>query len=158
MTTLTTLTTRATPAALTGTAAGDRTLVDAPLDLRCPAAGSRRSPHRFPAATYLCRAVAREERSMAAQALEATDRQASRHVGALALTASAVFAAILVLVGTGRSESGPGVTALALLAGGLVLVVVALVVVLRRSEREHDVLAQRVRMYDARLQQLRARR
>jgi len=151
---MTTLTTRPASAA----AVRAHHLVDAPSDLRCPAAGNGRSTHRFPAATYLCRAVAREERAIAQRALEATDRTASRRVGALALTGSAIFAAVLVLLATGRAEAAPGVVALALLAGAFVLVVVALVVVLRRHEAEHDTLAHRVQMYDARLRELRARR
>lgn len=151
---MTTLTTRPVSAA----AVRAHHLLDAPSDLRCPAAGSGRSTHRFPAATYLCRAVAREERAIAQQALEATDRAASRRVGALALTGSAIFAAVLVLLATGRAEAAPGVVVLALLAAAFVLVVVALVVVLRRHEAEHDALAHRVQMYDARLQELRARR
>lgn len=151
---MTTLTTRPASAA----AVRAHHLADAPSDLRCPAAGKGRSMHRFPAATYLCRAVAREERAIAQQALEATDRTASRRVGALALTGSAIFAAVLVLLATGRAEAAPGAVVLALLAAAFVLVVVALVVVLRRHEAEHDALAHRVQMYEARLQELRARR
>ena len=141
-----------------GTAVRHHPLADAPSDLRCPAAGRGHSTHRFPAATYLCRSVAREERAIAQQALEATDRTAARRTGGLALLSAAVFAAMLVLLATGRAESGSGTVVLAVLAAVFVLLVVALVVVLRRHEREHDALAHRVRMYDARLQELRTRR
>lgn len=133
-------------------------LVDAPSDFRCPAVDHSRGTHRFPAATYLCRQVAREERAIAQQALEAVDRRASRRIGALALACTALFAALLVLLGTGQAESGRGVVVLAVLAAAMVLAVIALVVVLRGQEREHDVLAERVRMYDARLRELRTHR
>lgn len=168
---MTALTTRPTTAAATSTATATATrtaatstdvrhprLVDVPSDFRCPEAGRRRATHRFPAATYLCRRVAREERALAQQSLEALDRAASRRVGGLALACTALFAALLVLLGTGRAESGVDVVVLALLAAAMVVAVVALVVVLRRHEREHDVLAERVRMYDARLRELRGRR
>src|SRR6478672_6821465 len=105
-------------------------LVDVPTDHRLQVRGRRRDTHRFPAATYLCRSVAREERAVAQQALEATDRSASRRIGGL----------------------GGGVALLFIAA------IVALVAVLRSHEREHDVLAERVRMYDARLLELRPRR
>ncbi|MEW1952346.1 hypothetical protein [Terrabacter sp. NPDC080008] len=133
-------------------------LADAPSDRRCPGNGGRRATHRFPAATYLCRKVAREERAIAQQALETEDRTTSHSVSALALAGTALFAAVLVLLATGRAESGTGVRVLVAVAAALVVTVVALVAVLRRHEREHDALAHRVRMYDARLQQLRTAR
>ncbi|GAA1504269.1 hypothetical protein GCM10009740_39560 [Terrabacter terrae] len=133
-------------------------IVDVPSDFRFRTAPDGSSTHRFPAATYLCRNVAREERAIAQQALEAADRTASHRIGGVALVGAALFAAILVLLGTGRAESGSGVLVLALLAAALVLLVVALVTVLRRHEREHDALAGRARMYEARLRELRTRR
>ena len=155
MTAMTALTTR--PASAPDAVRRPR-LVDVPSDFRCRTAADGSSTHRFPAATYLCRNVAREERAIAQQALEAADRTASRRIGGLALVGVGLFAAILVLLATGRAESGPGVLVLALRAAALVLLVVGLVTLLRRHEGEHDALAERVRMYDARLRELRTRR
>ena len=118
----------------------------------------RGDPHRFPAATYLCRSVAREERAVAQQALETTDRSASRRIGGLGGVVALLFTAALVVLATGRADTRPGVLALVALGGLLVAAIVALVAVLRSHEREHDVLAERVRMYDSRLLELRPRR
>lgn len=133
-------------------------LVDVPTDHRLQARGRRRDTHRFPAATYLCRSVAREERAVAQQALETTDRSASRRIGGLGGVVALLFTAALVVLATGRADTRPGVLALVALGGLLVAAIVALVAVLRSHEREHDVLAERVRMYDARLLELRPRR
>ena len=69
-----------------------------------------------------------------------------------------LFAAALFLLATGRAETRTGVIALAGLGALAVVTIVALVAVLRSHEREHDILAERVRMYDARLLELRPRR
>jgi hypothetical protein len=74
--------------------------------------------------------------------------------GAVAL----IFVAVLVVLASGRADTRAGVLTLVALGGLLVVAIVALVAVLRRHEREHDVLAERVRMYDARLIELRPRR
>ena|SRR3954447_2842167 len=132
-------------------------LVDVPTDHRLHGRGRRRT-HRFPAATYLSRSVAREERAVAQQALEAADRSASRRIGALGGVVALLFTAALVVLATGRADTRSGVLALVALGGLLVVAIVTLVAVLRSHEREHDVLAERVRMYDARLVELRPRR
>lgn len=133
---------------------------DSPSDHR-PFAG-RPDPgvrtHRFPAATYLCREVAREERAFAMAELAASGRRASRRVGALALVVGAAFVAMLVLLSTGRASDSQGVALLVGVGVVMVLAIVGLVVVLRRHEREYDRLADRVRRYEARLLELRAAR
>ena len=144
--------------ALTATPAPHPHLVDVPSDYRPHVRGRRGDPHRFPAATYLCRSVAREERAVAQQAHETTDRSASRRIGGLGGVVALLFTAALVVLATGRADTRPGVLALVALGGLLVAAIVALVAVLRSHEREHDVLAERVRMYDARLLELRPRR
>jgi hypothetical protein len=131
-------------------------LVDAPTDYRLHVRGHG-GTHRFPAATYLCRAVAREERALAQEALVESDRSASRRIGGLGGAIALLFAAILVLLATGRADTRSGVVALVVLGALKVAAIIALVVVLRRQEREHDILAERVRMYDARLPELRPR-
>ncbi|CAN7176423.1 hypothetical protein LJR027_000266 [Terrabacter sp. LjRoot27] len=133
-------------------------LVDVPMDYRLHGRGRRRDSHRFPAATYLCRSVAREERAIAQEALDATDRSASRRIGGLGGVVALLFVAVLALLATGRADTRAGVLTLVALGGLLVVVIVVLVAVLRSHEREHDVLAERVRMYDARLLELRPRR
>jgi hypothetical protein len=133
-------------------------LVDAPSDYRPLIRGRRAGTHRFPAATYLCRSVAREERALAQEALVASDRSASRRIGGLGGAVALLFAAILFLLATGRADSRSGVVVLVALGALTVVAIVALVVVLRSQEREHDLLAERVRMYDARLLELRPRR
>lgn len=133
-------------------------LVDVPSDYRPHVRGRRGEPHRFPAATYLCRSVAREERAVAQEALAAVDRTASRRIGGLGAVVALLFAAALVVLATGRAETPSGVVTLAALGGLAVVTIVGLVAVLRRHEREHDILAERVRMYDARLLELRPRR
>ena len=133
-------------------------LVDVPMDYRLHGRGRRSDTHRFPAATYLCRSVAREERAIAQEALDATDLSASRRIGGLGAVVAVLFAAALFLVSTGRGETRDGVLTMVAVGGLMVVAIVALVAVLRSHEREHDVLAERVRMYDARLLELRPRR
>ena len=147
------------PAAPSGSDAAPRPhLVDAPTDYRPLIRGRRGGTHRFPAATYLCRSVAREERALAQEALAASDRSASRRSGGLGGAVALLFAAILFLLATGRGDTRSGVVVLVVLGALTVAAIVALVVVLRSQEREHDLLAERVRMYDARLLELRPRR
>jgi hypothetical protein len=133
-------------------------LVDVPTDHRLRVRGRRSGTHRFPAATYLCRSVAREERAIAQEALDATDRSASRRIGGIGGAVALIFVTVLVVLASGRADTRAGVLTLVALGGLLVVAIVALVAVLRRHEREHDVLAERVRMYDARLVELRPRR
>ncbi|GAA2471825.1 hypothetical protein [Terrabacter carboxydivorans] len=133
-------------------------LVDVPTDYRPHVRGRRGEPHRFPAATYLCRSVAREERDVARASLDAVDRSASRRTGGLGAVVALLFAAALFVLATGRAETRSGVVTLAALGVLAVVTIVTLVGVLRSHEREHDVLAERVRMYDARLLELRPRR
>jgi hypothetical protein len=144
--------------ALTATPAPHPHLVDVPSDYRPHVRGRRGDPHRFPAATYLCRSVAREERAIAQESLSAVDRTASRRISGLGTVVALLFAAALFLLATGRAETRTGVIALAGLGALAVVTIVALVAVLRSHEREHDILAERVRMYDARLLELRPRR
>ena len=133
---------------------------DSPWDHR-PFAG-RPDPgvrtHRFPAATYLCREVARDERAFAMAELAASGRRASRRVGALCLVVGVAFVAMLVLLATGRASSSQGVALLVGIGAVMVVAIVGLVTVLRRHEREYDRLADRVRRYEARLVELRAAR
>ena len=134
-------------------------LVDAPTDYRCRfGLGQGRRVHRFPAATYLDGRVAREERAIALECLEASDRTASRRVAALATLAALLLGSVIGLLVTGRGSSGTGLLVLWGLAGATVTVSIALVAVLRRHERERDVLTERVRRYEARLRQLRPAR
>jgi hypothetical protein len=133
-------------------------LVDAPTDYRRRTRRTGSTTHRFPAATYLCRRVAREERAIAQEALDATDRAASRRIGALGLVMAALFGGVLFMLATGRTTASGGVLTLWVLGGAMVVAIVGLVAVLRRHEREHDTLTERVRMYDARLVELRALR
>ncbi len=114
--------------------------------------------HRFPAATYLCREVARDERAFALAELAASGRRASRRVGALCVVVGLAFVAMLVLLATGRASDTVGVALLAGSGAVMVIAIVGLVAVLRRHEREYDRLADRVRRYEARLVELRAAR
>jgi hypothetical protein len=136
-------------------------LVDAPTDHRRRfGLGEGRRVHRFPAATFLDRPVAREELAVARDALEASDRAASRRLAALGTFAALLLAGLVGLLATGHG-TGPGLTGVASLWGcgaGLGVVVLGLVAVLRQHQREHDVLSERVRAYEARLEQLRALR
>ena len=147
------------PGATTGPFAGPHTS-DGPSDHRPfagrPDRGAR--THRFPAATYLCREVARDERAFALAELAASGRRASRRVGALAAVVGLAFVAMLVLLSTGRASDPQGVAVLAGVGAVMVLAIIGLVVVLRRHEREYDRLADRVRRYEARLVELRAAR
>ena len=133
-------------------------LIDTPTDHRRRfGLGEGRRVHRFPAATFLDRAVAGEERDVAHEALEASDRAASRRLAGLGTLAAVALAGMLALIATGHG-TGPGPTGhLALWGAGatLVAVVLGLVAVLRQHEHERDVLTERVRMYEARLEQLR---
>ena len=133
-------------------------LIDAPTDHRRRfGLGEGRRVHRFPAATFLDRAVAREELAVARDALEASDRAASRRLAALGTFTALLLAGLVGLLATGHG-TGPGLTGVASLWGcgaGLGAVVLGLVAVLRQHQREHDVLSDRVRAYEARLEQLR---
>ena len=133
---------------------------DSPSDHR-PFAG-RPDPgvrtHRFPAATYLCREVARDERAFALAELAASGRRATRRVGGLAAVVAVAFVAMLVLLSTGRASETQGGLLLVGIGALMVIAIVGLVVVLRRHEREYDRLADRVRRYEARLVELRAAR
>ena len=127
-------------------------LVDAPVDhKRRFGLGEGRRVHRFPAATFLDRTVAREERDVARDALEASDRAASRRIAGLGTLAALLFAATIALLATGHGTSGTGLLALWGMGAGIAALVMALVAVLRQHERERDVLTQRVRMYETRL-------
>ena len=134
-------------------------LIDAPTDHRRRfGLGEGRRVHRFPAATFLDRAVAREELAVARDALEASDRAASRRLAALGTFTALLLAGLVGLLATGHG-TGPGLTGVASLWGcgaGLGAVILGLVAVLRQHQREHDVLSDRVRAYEARLEQLRA--
>ena len=136
-------------------------LVDAPTDHRRRfGLGEGRRVHRFPAATFLDRAVAREELAVARDALAASDRTASRRLAGLGALAALLLGGMIGLLATGHG-TGPGPTGfLALWAagGGLVVVVLGLVAVLRQHQHEHDALTHRALMYEARLEQLRALR
>ncbi|GAB3874020.1 hypothetical protein [Terrabacter terrigena] len=136
-------------------------LVDAPTDHRRRFGfGEGRRVHRFPAATFLDRPVAREELAVACDALEASDRAASRRLAALGTLAALLLGTLVVLIATGHG-TGPGLTGTSALWGagaGLAGVVIGLVAVLRQHQREHDALTDRVHRYEARLEQLRALR
>ncbi|MBC9820573.1 hypothetical protein [Terrabacter sp. MAHUQ-38] len=134
-------------------------LFDSPADYRRRfGLGQGRRVHRFPAATYLDRRVAREERAIALESLETSDRAASRRVAGLGVTGVLLVAGIVGLLVTGRAASGTGLLALWGLGGATVVVSIVLVAVLRGHEREHDALVQRVQLYEARLRQLRPTR
>jgi hypothetical protein len=136
-------------------------LADAPTDHRRRFGfGEGRRVHRFPAATFLDRPVAREELGIARDALVACDRAASRRLAGLGVMALLLLVGLVGLLATGHG-TGPGPTGAAALWGagaGLLAAVAALVAVLRQHQREHDALTERVRMYEARLEQLRALR
>ena len=136
-------------------------LVDAPTDHRRRfGLGEGRRVHRFPAATFLDRAVARDELAVARDALAASDRTASRRLAGLGALAALLLGGMIGLLATGHG-TGPGPTGfLALWAAGagLVVVVLGLVAVLRQHQHEHDALTHRALMYEARLEQLRALR
>ena len=117
-----------------------------------------RRAHRFPAATYLTRAVAREERTYALQQLATTGRAASRRIGGVAVVIMGLLAAMVALVATGNAASSAGPATLGALGGGTGLAIVALVVLVRRHDRLHARLADRVRRYEGRLLELRAQR
>ena len=132
---------------------------EAPRDHRVkPYLLARKSTHRFPAATYLHGTVAREERAFAKAALEATGRSTARRAGALFVVVLGLFCGLLFMIASGRTETsveilvGWGVGALIVMAIG------RLVVLLRRHERDHELLADRVRAYETRLLELRAER
>lgn len=134
-------------------------LFDSPADYRRRfGLGQGRRVHRFPAATYLDRAVAREERAIALESLETSDRTASRRVTALAVLGVLLLAGIIGLLATGRGTAGTGLLALSGLGGATVVVTIVLGAVLRGHEREHDALVQRIELYEARLRQLRPAR
>jgi hypothetical protein len=136
-------------------------LVDAPTDHRRRfGLGEGRRVHRFPAATFLDRSVAREELAVARDALEASDRAASRRLGGLGTFAALLLGAMIGLLVTGHG-TGPGPTGFLALWGagaGLVVVVLGLVAVLRQHQGERDALTERLHMYEARLEQLGALR
>ncbi|MFM6848282.1 MAG: hypothetical protein ACKOVB_04170 [Terrabacter sp.] len=136
-------------------------LVDAPTDHRRRfGLGEGRRVHRFPAATFLDRAVAREELGVARDALRASDRAASRRLATLGSLAVLLVVGLVGLFATGHG-TGPGVTGAVSLWGcgaSLATVVAGLVAVLRQHQREHDVLTGRIRAYEARLEQLRTLR
>ena len=134
-------------------------LADSPTDYRRRfGLGQGRRVHRFPAATYLDRGVARAERAVARESLEASDRTASRRVAALAGLVLLLLAGVVGLLLTGRGTGGTGLLVLSGLAGATVVVSVTLVAVLRGHDRERDLLTERVRMYEARLHELRPAR
>lgn len=134
-------------------------LTDAPTDHRRRfGLGEGRRVHRFPAATFLDRPVAREELAIARDALAASDRAASRRLAGLGVLAFLLLGTLVGLLATGHG-TGPGPTGTAALWGagaGLAAVVAGLVAVLRQHQHEHDALTERVRLYEARLEQLRA--
>ncbi|MGO4597526.1 hypothetical protein [Terrabacter sp. 2RAF25] len=134
-------------------------LVDAPADHRRRfGLGEGRRVHRFPAATFLDRSVAREELAIARDALTASDRAASRRLAGLGAAAALLLAGLVGLLATGHG-TGPGLTGSSALWGagaGLALSVTGLVAVLRQHQREHDALTERVHLYEARLEQIRA--
>jgi len=136
-------------------------IVDTPTDHRRRfGLGEGRRVHRFPAATFLDRAVAREELAVAHDALTASDRTASRRLAGLGTLAALLLGAMIGLLATGHG-TGTGATGFLALWGagaGLVVVVLGLVAVLRQHQHEHDALTERVHAYEARLEQLRALR
>lgn len=134
-------------------------LFDSPADYRRRfGLGQGRQVHRFPAASYLDRGVALEERAIALESLEASDRAASRRLGALGVLGVLLVAGLVVLLVTGRGTSSTGLLALWGLGGATGVVSIVLVAVLRGHERERDALVERVRLYEARLRQLRPAR
>jgi hypothetical protein len=138
-------------------------LVDAPTDHRRRfGLGEGRQVHRFPAATFLDRAVAREELAVARDALAASDRAASRRLAGLGTLAALLLGAMIGMLATGHGTgTGTGATGFLALWGagaGLVVVVLGLVAVLRQHQHELDTLTKRVHVYEARLEQLRALR
>ncbi|MGW5241273.1 hypothetical protein ACWEOW_20240 [Monashia sp. NPDC004114] len=119
---------------------------------------SRKATHRFPAATYLHRTAAREERAYAKGALDATGRSTGRRVGGLFVVVIGAFAGLLILVATGRTTTPIQVMTMWALGAAMTVAVVRLVVLLRRHEHESERLADRVRAYESRLLELRAQR
>ena len=143
----------------TGSPVPEPSVEETPWDHRMrPRPLSRKATHRFPAATYLHRTVAREERAYAKTTLDATGRSTSRRVGGLFVVVIGVFAGLLILVATGRTTSSTQVLTMWMLGAVMVAASVRLVVLLRRHETEHDRLADRVRAYESRLLELRAQR
>ena len=132
---------------------------EAPWDFHSkPGPLSRKATHRFPAATYLHRNVAREERAFAREVLDATDRSANRRIGGLAVVVLGLIAALLFVVATGRTTSSVEILAAFALGGAIVVAVAGIVAVLRRHERDQERLADRVRAYETRLLELRSQR
>ena len=87
-------------------------LVDAPTDHRRRfGLGEGRQVHRFPAATFLDRAVAREELAVARDALAASDRTASRRLAGLGTLAALLLGAMIGMLATGHGTgTGTGAT------------------------------------------------
>jgi hypothetical protein len=134
--------------------------IDTPWDYH-PSAGllqHRPKTHRFPAATYLHRTVAREERAFATQLLASSGRFAGRRIGGLSMVVLGLLAALLFLVASGRSTTSTEILVLLGLGATLLVAAVRIVILLRRHDRDHDLLTDRVRAYEGRLLELRAQR
>jgi len=143
----------------TGHSAAQPPFEESPWDHhRRPGPLSRKATHRFPAATYLHRTVAREERAYAKGALDAAGRATARRVGGLFVVVIGVFAGLLILVATDRTSTPIQVLTMWALGAVMAVAILRLVVLLRQHEREHERLSDRVRAYEARLLELRAQR
>jgi hypothetical protein len=128
-------------------------LYDAPWDFT-----RNRESHRFPAATYLRRDVAADERAHAERSLHAVNDAASVRIGlAGGLTLGLVVAVAAVVIGS-DGLAGVTVAKLAVLGGLLLALVAALVGMIRRHTFVSGALMERLGHYDARLAELDERR
>ncbi|GAA2158324.1 hypothetical protein FHX52_2433 [Humibacillus xanthopallidus] len=110
--------------------------------------------HRFPAPVHLRIDRVREERAFAQQALAASGRRTTRHVGAVAVAVLVLLAGLGVVYLTGIDSGVGSFTQLWALEAAVVVAVVAFVWVLRRSSTSHTRLAARAHLYEVRLTEL----
>lgn len=110
--------------------------------------------HRFPAPVHLRIDRVREERAYAQQALAASNRRTARRIGAGAVAVLVLLVSLGAVYLAGIGSASDGFMLLWALEGTVLLAVAVFVWLLRRNGADHDRLAARARLYDARLTEL----
>ncbi|EWT03379.1 hypothetical protein N865_19305 [Intrasporangium oryzae NRRL B-24470] len=129
---------------------------DAPWDYtkRTGLLAPRAETHRFPAPIYLRADRVREERTVAQQALAASDRTSSRRIGAAAGAVLVLLIGLAALYLTGLGSDSSPIGQIVTLEAAVVVAVLAFVGLLRRRSVAHEQLEARARLYDVRLAEL----
>ena len=110
--------------------------------------------HRFPAPVHLRIDRVREERAYIQEALAASNRRTARRIGAGAVAVVVLLVGLGAVYLAGIGSASDGFMLLWALEGTVLMAVAVFVWLLRRNGADHDRLAARARLYDARLTEL----